>query len=614
MTEDTLPFRAREAPLPLLSRATICWMVALCVTHSLLLGYSATRHSPTALEGPLLAAGVSHWELGRYELYRVNPPLVRMVAAVPVVLAGCETDWSRFIDGPGTRPEYGIGKRFIQINGMRSFWLMTLARWACIPFSLIGGVFCFLWARELYASNAAALIALAVWCWCPMVLGNGELITSDTAAAALGLGAGYFYWRWLRAPTWKGTIPTGCFLALAVLAKTTWLILFALWPVIGLGWFLRRVWREKAGAKSVLLKGAQVALMFFLATWAINAFYGFDGPLDKYGDYSFVSRAMTTPGNEMACLRSLPLPFPRQFLIGLDSQISDFEGDYHPSYLAGRWQDRGWWTYYIYGLLVKTPHGTQALFLLVAAASLFGRSCRFRLDEFVLLLPAVAVITIVSSQTAFNHHFRYILPCYGFICVFLGKSAIFIEQNKIKRGAIFSLLTLSILSSTWNYPHSLAYFNEAAGGPRNGHKHMLHSSLDWGQDLILLQEWLAGHSEVQLAGLKYSGGFDPAAVGLVFPDPPCSASSRRIGWSNRDHPVAGPLPGYYALSAMLVWGPEKDYDYFGRFFKPVASAGYSIYIYHVTLEEANRVRRELGLPELPKERDREQEHLPPSAP
>lgn len=30
-------------------------------------------------------------------------------------------------------------------------------------------------------------------------------------------------------------------------------------------------------------------------------------------------------------------------------------------------------------------------------------------------------------------------------------------------------------------------------------------------------------------------------------------------------------------------------------------AGHSIYIYHITLDEANRVRKELGLPELPKD-------------
>jgi hypothetical protein len=43
--------------------------------------------------------------------------------------------------------------------------------------------------------------------------------------------------------------------------------------------------------------------------------------------------------------------------------------------------------------------------------------------------------------------------------------------------AMFSLVTI--------YPHQLAYFNELAGGPRNGHKYLLGSSLDWGQDLLL---------------------------------------------------------------------------------------------------------------------------------
>jgi hypothetical protein len=30
-------------------------------------------------------------------------------------------------------------------------------------------------------------------------------------------------------------------------------------------------------------------------------------------------------------------------------------------------------------------------------------------------------------------------------------------------------------------------------------------------------------------------------------------------------------------------------------------AGYSIYVYHIMLDKANQVRRELGLPELPGE-------------
>jgi len=42
---------------------------------------------------------------------------------------------------------------------------------------------------------------------------------------------------------------------------------------------------------------------------------------------------------------------------------------------------------------------------------------------------------------------------------------------------------------------------------------------------------------------------------------------------------------------------QRRYAYF-RCFTPVAMAGYSIY-YHISPEEANRVRRELNLGELP---------------
>jgi len=73
----------------------------------------------------------------------------------------------------------------------------------------------------------------------------------------------------------------------------------------------------------------------------------------------------------------------------------------------------------------------------------------------------------------------------------------------------------------------------------------------------------------------------------------------------------GPLPGHYALSAMSVRGSKKEYDYFEKFFKPIATADYSIYIYHITLEDANRARRKLGLPELPEDWEQEPEPVQP---
>ena len=102
----------------------------LLLVHSGLLAYSAYVHSPTLNEPGHLVAGISHCKFNRYELYRVNPPLVRMVAALPVMATGYEEDWSGFYDGPGARPVFRMGEQFVAANGERSYFLFMIARWA----------------------------------------------------------------------------------------------------------------------------------------------------------------------------------------------------------------------------------------------------------------------------------------------------------------------------------------------------------------------------------------------------------------------------------------------------------------------------------------------------
>jgi hypothetical protein len=137
-------------------------LAVLLLVHTGLLGWSAVQHSPNANEPSHLAAGIHDWQSGRFVLFRGNPPLVRMVAAVPVLAVGAETDWSHYSESSRSRPEFQVGRDFIAANGERSLWLSTLARLACIPFSLIGAVVCFLWARALYGL-AAGFVSLTLW-------------------------------------------------------------------------------------------------------------------------------------------------------------------------------------------------------------------------------------------------------------------------------------------------------------------------------------------------------------------------------------------------------------------------------------------------------------------
>ena len=93
------------------ARPRLVWgvVVTLLTIHAGLLAYAATTHSPTLNEPGHLVAGLSNWKFGRFELYRVNPPLTRTVAALPVIAAGYEEDWGGFYEGPGARPVFGMG-------------------------------------------------------------------------------------------------------------------------------------------------------------------------------------------------------------------------------------------------------------------------------------------------------------------------------------------------------------------------------------------------------------------------------------------------------------------------------------------------------------------------
>jgi hypothetical protein len=161
-----------------------------------------------------------------------------MVAALPVLAAQARVDWQHYQGG--SRPEFRVGYEFITINGERTWWLFTLARWACIPFSLLGGYVCFRWSTDLYGP-VSGLVSLTLWCFCPNILAWGATINPDVGAAAVGVFACWLFAAWLKKPSWSGAL--GCALALgvALLIKSTWLILLVVWAGLLSGNMLLKV-------------------------------------------------------------------------------------------------------------------------------------------------------------------------------------------------------------------------------------------------------------------------------------------------------------------------------------------------------------------------------------
>lgn len=83
------------------------------------------------------------------------------------------------------------------------------------------------------------------------------------------------------------------------------------------------------------------------------------------------------------------------------------------------------------------------------------------------------------------------------------------------RFLIAACLLGTVASTLKAFPHHLAYFNEAAGGPETGHEHLLGSNLDWGQDVLFLNKWISSlHQDHLRVRLLMPTGFDYSTLGV----------------------------------------------------------------------------------------------------
>jgi hypothetical protein len=625
--------------------------IVVCVLafQGALLAFGSTAHSPVIDELAHLVAGLSNWQLGRFGLYIVNPPLVRMIAATPVIVAGAHTDWHRYSEGIGCRPEFAVQEQFVRINGPRVITLITLARCVLIPLVLLGGYTCYCWARDLYG-HIAGVIAAVLWCFCPNLLAYGQLINADASATALGVVSQYCFWKWLKRNTWDRALVAGISLGVVELTKTTWIVLIVLWPALWLASLLSKVigrdqyfrlGRTHDGSSgntqasdlhsiSKYQQTLQIAAILLVGVLFINAAYGFEDSWTALRSFSFLSRTLrgganAQDGNRFAAswLGGVPLPLPKKYVEGIDLQWYDIEVG-KASYMRGKWKNHGWWYWYLYAFALKVPLGTWGLLLLAAycRASAHLRIQVSWKEECFLLAPAVVVLLLVSSQTGFSRYIRYALPALPFVFVWISSVGSTIEEgikglincwrarfngspnntlasdNKAKVGVAATgalLLVWSVCSSMSCAPHWLSYFNEMAGGPIGGPSHLVDAQVDWGQDLLYLRRWLDDHPAAEPLGLVYFGPLDPNVVGIEFALPPRPAKVP-------DNPAAvAQVPdqlkaGWYAISVNFLFGYpyvaadgnggiaflDKGYYTFFRRFEPVATAGYSIYIYHLT--------------------------------
>jgi Dolichyl-phosphate-mannose-protein mannosyltransferase len=192
--------------------------ILLFVLFALQLVLHATRASATIDEPGHLLAGYRHLACGDFAINPHHPPLLKVVAALPLLamdvrdpLGPCSST-----AGASTLVAFDAGHRFLLMNGVDR--LMIPARLASMLFSLALAVLVFAAARAMF-SDVPALIALAVLAFEPSIIAHGSLVTNDIALTTTLFATVFGLHRYREHPTTARLIAIGIAAGLTLSAK-----------------------------------------------------------------------------------------------------------------------------------------------------------------------------------------------------------------------------------------------------------------------------------------------------------------------------------------------------------------------------------------------------------
>ncbi len=549
--------------------------------------YSAQKLTVTHDEYWHLPVGLLSWETGKFDYDRLNPPLIRTWSALPLLFTSAQTGDPVYSSDPAD-----YGDAFLQANPERYHEYYVLGRYSILLLSAITGVLLAAWARELFGVSAACL-AVFLWSMSPNILANAALGTQDLAIAGFFLATVYCGWKFARSVSWKWALIVGVILGLAQITKFT--------AILIIQWFLIRFknpeFKETLPGKSILVRWG---VLLLVSGFVLNAGYLFQETFQPISSYQFQSSELKSLNQLPALLQKIPIPLPRDYLMGFDLQRFIMQQS-HPTYLDMEWGLNGFRSYYLCALLYKLPHAVQFL-LLLAMYRLFKQKTQSGFLPVRILGILVTPIILLFLIATFSNNqlgLRYILPVFPFLFLLIAPLA---EQLDFNQHKVFSYLVLAAVltlpMSLRFAPDHLSYFNEISGGPENGALHLIDSNMDWGQDLYQLKNYLHEH-QINDFALAYFGTVPPSTLGTPYRLPP------------EYHPE----PGNYAISASILQGRpysirqqdgirhNLDADALGyfRFFEPKAHLGYSINYYELAPEDVarwhtavNRVNRGLS--------------------
>lgn len=519
-----MPFPPRR---PLLTA-----LVALLLAAYAWTGWTASLgKGPAFDESAHLVAGYSYWKFNDYRLQPENGNLPQRWAGLALLPlaprldpAEAPQEWSR-------ADVWRIGQRFLYGSGNTPEALLAAGRGAMALWGAGVCLLVFFWSRRLWG-DAGGLLSLALCAGSTTMLAHGPVVTSDMASAFCLLAASGAFWRQLREPS-AGRLGLGLALTgLAAIAKFSVLLLPGIYALLlVVHWLLPRDAARRAAAREAGRAAALAAAHGAAACLAVWAAFGFRFQAEAAGlpplPDLYIPWAELLPGDGarrtlLLALREHHL-LPEAYTHGLAYVLEASEA--RGAFAAGLYSSTGWWWFFPYAFLVKSSFaelaavaGLAALAMLATrrrSAQARGRLDGARLAELTAPLAALVLVYGAASLTSnLNIGHRHILPLYPPLFILAGA---FLRRSAGRWSAVFAALLVAgqAAAAARAYPSYLAAFNPLAGSPEERRKHLVDSSLDWGQDLPALADWVRAHRRPgEPVYLGYFGVGDPGHEGL----------------------------------------------------------------------------------------------------
>jgi hypothetical protein len=462
-------------------------LAALVVIMLAQMWASAHRLSVTSDEADHLHAGYRYLQCGDFGWNPEHPPLVKMVAALPLLAMNVKDPIPSPCGMTNTKMvDFQVGHHFVFAN---SESLLMAGRMAASIFAVLLLVTAWFFARSMFGLPAAVIVGVLI-AFEPNLLAHGSLVMTDVPAALGFLLAVYACYAYLSRPDRVGLIVLGLATGIALCLKHSAVLLAVILPALVVAdallasntQRLRTLWQN-------LIALLPVAVIALIVLWGAYAFRYASRP-DQARPWT---SAQLASAHGIVATRVITAVargrlLPQAYLIGLQDVLAESD-EGKRMYLLGRIYPTGRWFYFPLAAAIKF---TVPTLLLILASGFAVRFWRAHKREAVFLLLPAAILLLSAMGYSINIGIRHVLPLWPFLIIFAaaGSWAI-VRHRRWPTVALVVLLVFHAASSLRAFPNYLSYSSDLWGGPANTYKYLSDSNVDMGQAFKMAHDYVA---------------------------------------------------------------------------------------------------------------------------